>query len=537
MGWKLRSDDGKQAVLDIGDWGSAIFKAAPPEQTTALVDGFGFAIEPWNAKTVEAELRKRDLNPVADNDGKGFESFHVKDPDGFDVQIGNSNGLVKARKTPATAKLEVELPFEATGWQTVWLDHFSFGATNYKASVSFYTNLLGWEGTYDEGSQNEVLMGDVGDALIRGGNPNDPNFGKPPAEREGKRRGRRNVRIDHISFGIQPWDPDAVKDGLEKRGLRAQVDTGNTGDIHQAAYKSFHTADAQRIRSADELRHQGHAADRIDLDEAEAVVRQQSVIRGRPFGEEQLKPSRSTIAEPGSPKTNNVGNARSRIREHARGVDQGTAPCASFDPFLNVLVEPLKADSQSRSAHFVQHEIVQPRPRLAGNVELFAVCVPPVGGKTDIADARFAQWTQLPLHRVGSDECENLQKSATVGRTVKILVGKPHVVVILPEYSRHDGALHRMAEIGSDEFVVVVPTTEVVRGNGIEPILKETSAQCIPGLRLLGDPLRLFYGEIQKPLAKQRSPMDAAIALCLRQGRRPPVGGGVGCSVARRRGR
>src|SRR5262249_54900281 len=29
MGWKLRSDDGKQAVLDMGDWGSAIFKQAP----------------------------------------------------------------------------------------------------------------------------------------------------------------------------------------------------------------------------------------------------------------------------------------------------------------------------------------------------------------------------------------------------------------------------------------------------------------------------------------------------------------------------
>ncbi len=199
MGWKLRSDDGKQAVLDIGDWGSAIFKAAPPEQTTALVDGFGFAIEPWNAKTVEAELRKRDLNPVADNNGKGFESFHVKDPDGFDVQIGNSNGLVKARKTPATAKLEVELPFEATNWRTVWLDHFSFGATNYKASVSFYTNLLGWKGTYDEGSQNEVLMGDVGDALIRGGNPNDPNFGKPPANGKGRGRGTSASITSHLA--------------------------------------------------------------------------------------------------------------------------------------------------------------------------------------------------------------------------------------------------------------------------------------------------------------------------------------------------
>src|SRR5580692_9438605 len=238
MGWKLRSDDGKQAVLDIGNWGSAIFKAAPPEMTAALVDGFGFAIEPWNAKTVEAELRKRNLSPVADNDGKGFESFHVKDPDGFDLQIGNSNGLVKARKTPATAKLAVELPFDATNWRTVWLDHFSFGATNYKASVSYYTNLLGWQGSYDEGSQNEVLMGDVGDAIIRGGNPNDPEFGKAPAN--GKAR-PRNIRIDHISFGIQPWDSDAVKEGLEKRGLRAQIDTGNTGDIHQAKYQSFHT--------------------------------------------------------------------------------------------------------------------------------------------------------------------------------------------------------------------------------------------------------------------------------------------------------
>ncbi len=194
MGWKLRSDDGKQAILDIGDWGSAIFKAAPPEQTRAVVDGFGFAIEPWNAKTVEAELRKRDLNPVADNGthGDGFESFHVKDPDNFDVQICNSKGLVKARQTPATAKLEVELPFEATNWRTVWLDHFSFGAANYKAKVSFYVNLLGWKGTYDEGSQEEVLMGDVGDALLRGGNPNDPNFGKPPANGKGRPRTPRH---------------------------------------------------------------------------------------------------------------------------------------------------------------------------------------------------------------------------------------------------------------------------------------------------------------------------------------------------------
>ena len=233
MGWKLRGDDGRQAVLDIGDWGSAIFKEAP-ERRSAVVESFCFVIEPWNEATVRAELEKRGLTPVADNDGNGFESFHVKDPDGGDLQISNGNGLAKARKTAATAKLPMPLPFETTGWKTVWLDHFSFNAANYKKTASFYSNLLGWKETYDEGSQNELMIGEIGDIIIRGGNPNDPNFaaGTPS----------RRARIDHISFGISPWDTDGVKAELEKRGLKAQIDTSTRDDIHVAAFKSYHTA-------------------------------------------------------------------------------------------------------------------------------------------------------------------------------------------------------------------------------------------------------------------------------------------------------
>jgi catechol 2,3-dioxygenase-like lactoylglutathione lyase family enzyme len=83
MGWKLRSDDGKQAVLDVGHWGSAIFNQGP-EQRPAVVENFCFVVEPWNVNTVQAELEKRGLTPVGENDGQGFESFHVKDPDGWD---------------------------------------------------------------------------------------------------------------------------------------------------------------------------------------------------------------------------------------------------------------------------------------------------------------------------------------------------------------------------------------------------------------------------------------------------------------------
>ena len=245
MGWTLRNDDGKQAVMDVGNWGTVIFRDAPAdsfpapaaggrgnrEPVRAIVKSFAFAIAPWNAKTIETELKKRGLTATADNDGRGFESFHIVDPDGFDLQICNANGWVKTRKTPGMAK-PPQMPFEPTGWKTVWLDHLSFGVSNYKASTSFYTNLLGWKESYDEGSQNECLMGDVGDIIIRGGNPLAPPGAAPVRESRG---------IDHISWGIQPWDTDGVKAELEKRGLRAQVDTSTGDEIHVAAFKSYHT--------------------------------------------------------------------------------------------------------------------------------------------------------------------------------------------------------------------------------------------------------------------------------------------------------
>src|SRR5262249_4147975 len=174
MGWALRSDDGRQAVVDVGDWGTVVFRQAPADSfegggrggpVRAVVEAFSFGIEPWNAKTVEAELKKRGLAPVADNDGKGSESFHVKDPDGFDLQISNGAFARRRKAAPAAAKLAEPPPFAPTGWKTVWLDHFSFNAADYKKSTFFYRNLLGWGETYDEGSQNERLMGDAGDII------------------------------------------------------------------------------------------------------------------------------------------------------------------------------------------------------------------------------------------------------------------------------------------------------------------------------------------------------------------------------------
>lgn len=76
------------------------------------------------------------------------------------------------------------------------------------------------------------MIGEVGDIIVRGGNPNEPN---------GACGGLARNELDHISFGISPWDTDEVKAALQKRGLIARVDTSTRDDIHVAAYKSYHT--------------------------------------------------------------------------------------------------------------------------------------------------------------------------------------------------------------------------------------------------------------------------------------------------------
>lgn len=253
MNWHVRSDDGKQATLDIGDWGGLVIRGgyvAPPAPPTpppgagdpgrgpraprlAAIDGFCWGIEPWDARTVEAELRKRGLTPVADNHGD-FQSFHVKDPDGFDLQISNGN-RTNRRQGPASGKTSAAAPFASTSWKTVWLDHISFEVSNYKETVAFYTALLGWRPGQDEGSQNQCQIGDIGEVIIRRGFAG--RGGAAPVPTPAPRR----ASIGHISFGIAEFDPDQVKAELTTRGLNAREDTGGRGDIHTAPYKSYHT--------------------------------------------------------------------------------------------------------------------------------------------------------------------------------------------------------------------------------------------------------------------------------------------------------
>jgi len=262
MGWKVRSDDGKQALLDMGENSGGIIirgglTAPPPAAITdaglgvsrppvrAVFDGFAWGIEPWDTDKIKAELTKRGLNPVADNHGD-YKSFRIKDPDGFNLAVTNGTKALR-RKTPANAKLPAPAPFEPTGWKTLYLDHISFEVPDPRRSAAFYQALLGWSVRPGNG-QASVQIGDIirGNAAVRAAtaaanNPAGATPPPPPRPANGV-----SAAIGHISFGIENWNTERVREELIKRDVvyvnregKREPRPDMTGTL-----ESFHVPDA-----------------------------------------------------------------------------------------------------------------------------------------------------------------------------------------------------------------------------------------------------------------------------------------------------
>lgn len=91
LGMKVSHDDGKQqCYLSFGDTfllpRNARTNAKTP-QHPPLINHIAYTIDNWDKNAVEAELKRRGLEPRPDTE----DSFHVKDPDGFDLQISGKN--------------------------------------------------------------------------------------------------------------------------------------------------------------------------------------------------------------------------------------------------------------------------------------------------------------------------------------------------------------------------------------------------------------------------------------------------------------
>lgn len=158
-----------------------------------------------------------------------------------------------AAQTAAQSKTPIAQAFEPVPWKTVWLDHISYAVSDYRRSTAFYRDLMGWEIRNDNGKTQATLnIGEIGQIIIRNRQPQGaaPETGAPapgaapaggaqPAGRSGRPRPPLTGVINHISYGIQPWDTDKVKAELERRGLNPRPDM--VGDN----FKSFHVFDPE----------------------------------------------------------------------------------------------------------------------------------------------------------------------------------------------------------------------------------------------------------------------------------------------------
>lgn len=87
FGMKVSEDDGKsQCRLSFGD-NILIVRTRPSKTPPPLVDHIAYTIANWDTEKddVEAELKRRQIK-IARGDAK--TSFHILDPDGFEVQFG-----------------------------------------------------------------------------------------------------------------------------------------------------------------------------------------------------------------------------------------------------------------------------------------------------------------------------------------------------------------------------------------------------------------------------------------------------------------
>jgi catechol 2,3-dioxygenase-like lactoylglutathione lyase family enzyme len=160
-------------------------------------------------------------------------------------QLIQSLALVAAGAVPGVAAAQNAAPrppappipqaFEPTGWKTVWLDHISYAVTDYRKSTAFYRDLMGWTVRNDNGTNQASLnINGLGGIIIR--NRRAPAEGQPAAPAASNQPPITGV-INHISWGVQPWDTEKVKAELEKRGLNPRPDMVGEN------FKSWHVKD------------------------------------------------------------------------------------------------------------------------------------------------------------------------------------------------------------------------------------------------------------------------------------------------------
>jgi catechol 2,3-dioxygenase-like lactoylglutathione lyase family enzyme len=213
LGMNLAFDDGKQCSLEFGNPVNALYirKVKPGEQ--ANVDHFAFSIENFDLHAVEAELKRRTLNPRFD----GNYAWTVHDPDGFTLQVCAEKGVYPGQAAPgAPTDFVGPAPAQPEGadkapFRAVAVNQLALHVSDIARSRDFYAGLLGMRVIYyqpdDPHAECFLKFGDNYLYIRRSDQPDKKPY------------------VHHYAFTIANFRTDAVEAELKRRGFDPKPDS------------------------------------------------------------------------------------------------------------------------------------------------------------------------------------------------------------------------------------------------------------------------------------------------------------------------
>jgi len=200
FGMQIGHEESKLSHMWYGDKGGdtlMIIRQANAGEEAPRIERFAFTIDPWDKRTVEAELKRRNLQPKADTD----RGFWFNDPDGLEIGVFARD--YAKRPTAPSSKPAL--------WKAVSANHIVVFSPTYRKLADWYKDLLTLRETRDSGRDTYQWFGDT--------------VWIPTAVREGAKTSAALKSLDHVAYSIETYKKEDVEAELKRRNLNPRVDT------------------------------------------------------------------------------------------------------------------------------------------------------------------------------------------------------------------------------------------------------------------------------------------------------------------------
>ena len=178
-----------------------IVKQAQAGDVAPGITKFGFTINYWDKNAVEAELKRRDLNPQADTD----KGFWFKDPEGNDIGVFAHDWMKRPAARPSKPQL----------WKALSANHIVVTSPDYRKLANWYWDLLAFNETTDSGRDVCQWFGDTVWLPTQVGNGRQPS-------------GVLKT-LDHCALTIENYETRPVALELKRRKMIPETSKAEDG--------------------------------------------------------------------------------------------------------------------------------------------------------------------------------------------------------------------------------------------------------------------------------------------------------------------